>query len=161
MKTDMKAYVTGLLETYPMREKQIDLLHYELSHPTSVSPEEMIGAMSLAHGMAGAQPAGYISDKTRYIALNYQDKVIRTNSDVKAEIVGRLVELEQEQNRLKHYVSLLKEREAKVIRLFYFEGYTWEEVSNAENIALRTVYKVKAHAIDQLAAMYEFSGTLN
>ena len=114
MKTDMKAYVTGLLETYPMREKQIDLLHYELSHPTSVSPEEMIGAMSLAHGMAGAQPAGYISDKTRYIALNYQDKVIRTNSDVKAEIVGRLVELEQEQNRLKHYVSLLKDRKSVV-----------------------------------------------
>lgn len=44
MNIDTKTYVVGLLESYQKRSKQIDLLHYELSHPARVSENEMIGA---------------------------------------------------------------------------------------------------------------------
>lgn len=50
MSTNMKAHVIERLENFQSRAKQIDLLHYKLSHPTQVSANEMIEAMSLAHG---------------------------------------------------------------------------------------------------------------
>ena len=50
MNVETKAYVIGLLESYQKRSKQIELLHYELSHPAHVSENEIIGALALAHG---------------------------------------------------------------------------------------------------------------
>lgn len=61
----MKKQVTKLLETYPERERQISLLHYEMQHSARVSPEEVIDGMALGDGM------GRISNKTLYIPLNY------------------------------------------------------------------------------------------
>lgn len=48
MTVDIKTYVVGLLESYQKRSKQIDLLHYELSHPTDISENEMISALALS-----------------------------------------------------------------------------------------------------------------
>ena len=71
MNIKTKTYVIGLLESYQKREKQVELLHYELSHPISISKNEMIGTLALAHGDGGCRPDGHISDKTLYIAMNY------------------------------------------------------------------------------------------
>ena len=121
MTVDIKTYVVGLLESYQKRSKQIDLLHYELSHPARVSENEMIGALALAHGEGGGRPGGHASDKTLYIALNYQDRTDEANQIGADEVVEQLVALEKEQERLKYYVSLLKARHKKVIQMFYFD----------------------------------------
>ena len=107
MSIDTKAYVVGLLETYQKRSKQIELLHYELSHPARVSENEMIGALALAHGEGSGRPGGHASDKTLYIALNYQERTEEANQLGADEVVEQLVALEKEQERLKYYVSLL------------------------------------------------------
>lgn len=60
MTADTKAYVVGLLESYQKRSKQIDLLHYELSHPVRVSENEMIGAL------AGPWGGRRLSRRTRF-----------------------------------------------------------------------------------------------
>lgn len=159
MSTETKAYVVGLLESYQKRKKQIELLHYELAHPVQVSANEMIGALALSHrdSSSGGHPGGHASDKTLYIALNYQDKVDQANDGASREVVDRLVTLEQEQERLKYYVSLLTERQANVIKLIYFEGCTQEEIAERLAIAKRTVQTLKAQAIDDLAAMYDYT----
>ncbi len=158
MTVDTKTYVVGLLESYQKRSKQIDLLHYELSHPARVSENEMIGALALAHGDGGSGgcPGGHASDKTLYIALNYQERTEEANQLGADEVVEQLVELEREQERLKYYVSLLKRRQKKVIELFYFEGMTQDEVANSLEVTVRYVHSIKAKAIDELVSMYEY-----
>ncbi len=70
----------------------------------------------------------------------------------------QLVELEQEQERLEYYVSLLEKRQALVIRLAYFEELPWEEVAKKADAAVRTVRKIKSQALSQLVEMYQFTG---
>ena len=82
MNVETRMYVVDLLESYQKRSKQIELLHYELSHPARVSENEIIGALALAHGDGeGGRPGGHASDKTLYIALNYQARANHVNSD--------------------------------------------------------------------------------
>lgn len=160
MNDDTRTYVINLLETCQERKRKIALLHYELDHPAHTSENEMISAMALGHGAGGngGHVEGHISDKTLYIALNYQNKVDKLNADTKEEIVVQLVELEQEQKRLEYYASLLEKRQNMVISLAYFEGLPWDEVAKAVDVAVRTVHKIKNQALDQLAGMYRFTG---
>ena len=161
MTVDTKTYVVGLLESYQKRSKQIDLLHYELSHPARVTENEMIGALALAHGEERGRPGGHASDKTLYIALNYQDRTEEANQIGADEVVEQLVELEREQERLKYYVSLLEERQEKVIKLFYFEGMNQDEVAERMAVSVRHIRSIKAKAINELISMYEYVDGLN
>jgi len=162
MEIDMKARVTQLLETYAERERQIALLHYEMQHTARISPEEMINGMSLGHSDSmGGSGHGHISNKTMYIALNYQEQMERINKESINDIADKLLQLEGEQDRLRYYVSLLQRREADVIRQFYFEGYSWEETAKKTGVALRTAHKIRNRAIDRLAEWYTYTSSLN
>ena len=153
---ETRTYVIGLLESYQKRSKQIELLHYELSHPAKVSEKELIGALAFAHGDGQGRSGGHASDKTLYIALNYQKRADCMNGDTVDEVSEQLVTLESEQERLKYYVSLLNERQKKVIQLFYFEGMTQDEVANELEVTVRYVHSIKAKAINELVSMYEY-----
>lgn len=157
MNSMIKARIIQLLETYRERERKIALLHYELQHPPNVSPGEMIDAMSLGPSNGVCCGNGHISNKTLYIALNYMEEADKMNSETVEEIVDRLVQLEHVQERLVYYVSLLENQEETVIRRFYFEGKSWENIAQEIFVALRTVYKIKNRAIDRLARMYEYA----
>lgn len=76
------------------------------------------------------------------------------------DLVSRLVPLEQEINRLEHYVALLEPRQAKVIRLAYFEGHTWQQISAKTQITTRTLYKIRNQAVEGLAEMYALTANL-
>ena len=153
---ETKTYVVGLLESYQKRSKQIELLHYELSHPAHVSEQEMIEALAFAHGDGQGRPGGHASDKTLYIALNYQNRTDHMNGDTIDEVAKQLVTLEREQERLKYYVSLLNERQKKVIQLFYFNGMTQDEVADKLEVTVRYIHSIKARAINELISMYEY-----
>ena len=157
MNVETKTYVIDLLESYQKRSKQIELLHYELSHPARVSENEIIGALALAHGDGeGGHPGGHASDKTLYIALNYQARANRVNSDTAEEVVGQLVTLEREQERLEYYVSLLNERHKKVIQMFYFDEMAPDEVAETLQVTVRYAHAIKSKAIGELVSMYEY-----
>ena len=157
MNVETRMYVVDLLESYQKRSKQIELLHYELSHPARVSENEIIGALALAHGDGeGGRPGGHASDKTLYIALNYQARANHVNNDTAEEIVGQLVTLEREQERLEYYVSLLNERQRKVIKLFYFEGMTQDQIAVEFGVTIRYIQSIKSKAINELVSMYKY-----
>lgn len=161
MNTDMKKQVAKLLETYPNRERQISLLHYEMQHRARISPEEMIDSMALGHGDGmGGSGKGRISNKTMYIALNYQEQMDRMNAEAADEIAQRLLELEGEQDRLRYYVSLLDKREAAVIRMAYFEGIDQDSIAKSLGVVPRTMRRIKKDALEKLTAMYTFAGEL-
>ena len=162
MNDDMKSYVVSLLETCQARKRKIALLHYELEHPAHTSEAEIISAMALGHGASNGSGhvEGHISDKTLYIALNYQSKVNKMNADTKEEIVVQLVEMEHEQKRLEYYVSLLAYRQAEVIKLTFFEGRAQNDVARELAIVPRTVRRIKEEAVDKLVEMYSFAKNL-
>ena len=162
MNTDMKMNVVNLLESYSVRERQIALLHYEMQHAAHLSSDEVIDSMSFGHGenMGGSSNKGHISNKTMYIALNYQERMECMNAETTNEIAQRLLELETEQDRIRYYVSLLEKREARVIRSFYIEGRSWEEIAQEIAVALRTVHKIKNRAISHLAELYAYKANL-
>lgn len=158
MNTDMKERVVQLLETYPDRERQISLLHYEMQHGACVLSEEMIEAMSFGHGDGVGGSKGHISNKTMYIALNYQEQMDRMNAEPANEIAQRLLELEAEQDRIRYYVSLLDKREAEVIRLTYFDKISQERIAETLGVVPRTMRRIRKEAILKLAEMLYLYG---
>ena len=160
MNQKAKEKVMNLLENYQRNQEQIALLHYELKHPAELSLEEEIDVMNFGRGDGIGHSEGHISNKTMYIALNFREKVAKENTDIITEISKKLVELEQERDRLHYYVSLLDKRQAEVIRLFYFKGHSWDEISQELGVALRTAHKIKAQAVERLVEMYSFMGAL-
>lgn len=158
MNNDTRTYVVSLLETSQERKRKIALLHYELEHPAHTSETEMISAMALGHGDGsnGGHTDGHISDKTLYIALNYQNRADKLNADIKEEIVVQLVKLEQEQLRLDYYISLLNDRQAMVIQSFYEKKLPQGEVEKLMGLSAKTVRKLKRETLDALVVMYEF-----
>ena len=154
MNNDTRTYAVDLLETTPERQSKIALLHYELEHPACTSKDEMIGAMALGHGDGSGHADGHISDKTLYIALNYQNRADKLNADIKQEIVVQLVELEREQDRLEYYMSLLEERQAEVLQLTYFKNLSQEETAKSLGLSVRTIQSLKSKALSALMEMY-------
>lgn len=160
---DMMTYVVSLLETSLERKRKIALLHYELEHPACTSETEMITTMALGHGNGSnnGHTDGRISDKTLYIALNYQNRADKLNADTKEEIVMQLVGLEQEQARLEYYVSLLDKRPQALIQAIYFDECSLDEAAKQFGIAPRTVRTIKKAALEKLVNMYEYIKGVN
>ena len=149
--------VIHLLESFHERAQKIALLQYELINFQQASPGEVISGMGLGHSCEMTPCSGYVSNKTLFIALNYQERVEQINAESLNSILAELGEVSCVQNRLEYYVSILCPRQKTVIRRFYFEGCSWEEVAMEVNVALRTVHNIKGRAFDKLAEFYDFS----
>lgn len=160
MDINTKDYVIGLLESYTDRKRKIAVLHFELDHAAQTSKNEMLETMALGHGDGSGRMDDRISDKTLYIALNYQNRVDKLNADTKEEIVIELVKLEDEQNRLDYYMSLLEERQAETLRLSYIKKLPQEKVAETLGLSVRTVQTLKAKALSDLVEMYQFVSNL-
>lgn len=162
MSEHIKAYVIAQLKDYRENARKIAQLRYELEHPSKVSPSEVIEAMALGHKEGEGIPAtGYISDKTRYIALNYQEEVAKLKTETIEGIAGKLFLLEREVGRMECYVGLLNERQAVVIRRLYFEGCPLKELGAEMRLSPKTIRKIKDEAINTLVEMYEYSATVS
>lgn len=119
MNHNAKDQVLSLLQSYRATKRKIEQLRYELEHPARVTPDEMIEAMNFAKGDGEGRPSGSVSNKTLYIAMNFQSAADEANAALTHDLVSRLVPLEQEINRLEHYVALLEPRQTEVIRRIF------------------------------------------
>ena len=86
MSADMKSYVSELLEGYRARERKIAVLRYDLEHPSEVGVTEQIEAMNYGSGEGVGHSKGHISNKTLYIALNYEEQAKQLNAESAKEI---------------------------------------------------------------------------
>ena len=161
MNANMKEYVMNLLDGYHRRAREIALLRYELAHPVRVTDQEMIGAMNFARQTGTGYLEGHISDKTFYIALNYQEQASRLNDETTGELSARLIALEREQARLEYYMSLLEPRQAQILRGIYIEKKPRETVAEELGLSVRRLQEVKALAVDNLTEMYDFTAMLH
>lgn len=146
----MSKYVLKLLESYNERERKIAVLRYNLEHPAKVSRSEQIEAMNFGHGDGLDHSAGHISNKTLYIALNYEEQAERMNAESAHEIAKELFALECEQRRLTYFIGLLDKRQAEVIRLVFVDGIPTKEVAASFGLTYRTIDRIKRTAIEIL-----------
>ena len=128
MNTEVRNKVIERLKSYPELIQKRNILRYELEHPTVVSDSEMLEAMNFLKGSGGI-PHGGVSNKTLYIAMNYHEAAASMNSEVRNNLLERLLPLENEINRLEYYVKMLPEREQSIIRRCYFERVRQEAVA--------------------------------
>lgn len=156
-----KTYVTELLESYQDRNRLIAILRYELEHPAKIGKSEQIEAINYGHGNNLGHAQGHISNKTFYIALNYEEQADRLNTEASKEIADELFELEQRQKKLLYYIALLEKRQANILRLVYIERVTTKEVAERYGLTYRTIDRIKKEAIDRIAEMYAYSERYN
>lgn len=89
----MENYVIDLLETYCDRERKINILHYNMEHPAKVGGIEQIESMNYGRNDSAGHTKGHISNKTLYIALNYEEQAAKANAEMLSEIADELFEL--------------------------------------------------------------------
>ena len=151
----VKEFVLQQLKSYKANKQRADALRYEYEHFKAVTPEDTITAMSFSHGCDGIRaPAGHTSDKTPYIALNYQNKTNQSNYRTKADILDEYIPVSQDVERLEHHISLLMPRETKILYLRYRDGMKFAEIAEEMQLSARSVSNIHKSAIARLCEMY-------
>ena len=130
MNAEMKNYVIKLLETYHDRERKIAVLRYDLEHPSEVGVTEQIEAMNYGSGEGVGHSKGHISNKTLYIALNYEEQAKQLNAESAKEIADELFILERRQKKLLYYISFLKSARQRLCAWFTWKGYLRKKRQN-------------------------------
>ena len=161
MSADMKSWVSELLEGYRARERKIAVLRYDLEHPSEVGVTEQIEAMNYGSGEGVGHSKGHISNKTLYIALNYEEQAKQLNAESAKEIADELFILERRQKKLLYYISLLEKRQAEVVRMVYMEGLSTKKAAEQHGLTVRTIERIRKDAVDNLAEMYAYSDRYN
>ena len=161
MSADMKSYVSELLEGYRARERKIAVLRYDLEHPSEVGVTEQIEAMNYGSGEGVGHSKGHISNKTLYIALNYEEQAKQLNAESAKEIADELFILERRQKKLLYYISILEKRQAEVVRMVYMEGVSTKKAAEQHGLTVRTIERIRKDAVDNLAEMYAYSERYN
>lgn len=156
MSADMKSYVSELLEGYRARERKIAVLRYDLEHPSEVGVTEQIEAMNYGSGEGVGHSKGHISNKTLYIALNYEEQAKQLNAES-----AKVFILERRQKKLLYYISLLEKRQAEVVRMVYMEGVSTKKAAEQHGLTVRTIERIRKDAVDNLAEMYAYSERYN
>ena len=152
-----RAYIVDCLENWSIRNRKISVLRYELEHSAHVTPEEMIDVMNYSRGNDVNRAKIRTSNNPCYIAPSYREKAKKINDEIMEEISGQLAELELEQGRLDHYISLLNERGQIILKMHYLEGATLISIARKLYLTERTIERSKKRAIDELAEMYAFA----
>ena len=155
MENEMTGYILTLLENYAKTTKEIELLRYELQHCNIVSPEEVIETLALSR-RENNQDSSYPHDVAG-IAMCFREVTDRLNKDASNEVAAQYVALVRERERLQYYISLLEHRESTALKEHYFFQKSWTEIAKNLGVTRRTVYKIRAEAIDNLASFYRFT----
>ena len=150
-------YVNYLLEHYQEDTSKMEALRYEISNPRRVTSEEVIEAMNFGHGDGGSIAKGHISNKTLYIATNYNERTETLNREASDEVVDLLNAMNEERKRLLHYISLLSEKGREIIRKTYIEAKSREELSEIYGVSQKSVSAMRKQAVENLCVLYDFT----
>ena len=91
------------------------------------------------------------------IAMCFREVTDRLNKNASNEVAAQYVALLRERERLLYYISLLEHRESTALKEHYFFQKSWTEIAKDLGVTRRTVYKICAEAIDNLASFYTFT----
>ena len=152
MEQSTQEYVILQLKQYPMLCRQIELLEFELQNQAGVQPEEMIEALALNRDPDRTD--GYHT--TPDIAMHYRAITEKLNTERLRDISAQYLKTVSKRQRIQQYVRLLPEKQRLVIEYYYFDNLTWRQISEKMGLAIRTAFKLRQSAVENLAQSYDF-----
>lgn len=107
--------------------------------------EAMVTALEYGTGglrMDGMPRSGKISDPTGNQAIDH--------THVRDLYLQKVAELDKALVEIEQAIECLEPRERTLIRLYYVEGLTWEEVCVEMSYSWRQIHRIHARALEQL-----------
>ena len=148
---DVKSHVENILANYMSAKRELQILEFELQRITHNLDPKDIAEKMFAHSSHERVASSRISDKTADIVIEHFDG---QRSSVYRALSTLIYNNRGELQRLDHYLSLLSEDESEVIKLFYFDGLSWEEIVQTASCSLSTLRRRKKKGVDRLAHYY-------
>jgi len=148
---EIKKQIEFILHNYTTMKSEVQVLEFELNRSTTSLRSETIESTILSHSNQERVSGSHLCDKTANIVIEHVDSQINGEYHALRTLISNMC---VEMHRLEHYLSLLPEKEAEVIRLFYFEGLTWTQISKSTLCAPRTMQRNKEKGIEKLVRYY-------
>ena len=150
MKNTIKQ-VEMLLKNYPAMKRELQVLRFELGSITTSLHPEVILDKTFARSGNERVAGSHTSDKTADMVVEYVDS---QRNSVYHALNALIHNTQAELRRLEYYLSLLPPDEAEVVRLFYFDALSWEEITLKAGCSLSTLQRRKKKGVEKLAYYY-------
>lgn len=148
---EIKKQVEFILHNYITMKREVQVLEFELKRITTSLHPEIIEGLILSHSDQEHVNGSYHSDKTAEIAVEHFDSQINGEYHALRTLISNM---RSELYRLDFYLSLIPEKEAEVIRMFYIEGLTWTQITEKTLCAPRSMQRSKEQGLEQLIHYY-------
>lgn len=151
----MKGYVEKIINEYPQMVRERDSLRKQLESCEFLSADELINAMSFSHPEGERVQSSNISDKTTKVAMEYQERLDKINSELIGPMQKRYDALDEEITFFEESVRGLPDELKKLMNALYVERVSWEEAEDCFDISRRTISRYRKIAIASLVRMYQ------
>lgn len=148
---ETRKQVEFILRGYTAMKREVKALEFELERFEPNVHSEVIKNLTFSHSARERVSGSARSDKTANIAIDHYDSQINGEYHALRTLIGNM---QIELTRLDYYLSLLPEKEAIVLKMFYLEGLTWEQIAERTLWAPRSLQRYKGKGLTQLAKFY-------
>ena len=151
----MKGYVEKMISEYPQMVRERDSLRKQLESCEFLSADELINAMSFSHPEGERVQSSNISDKTTKVAMEYQERLDKINSELIGPMQKRYDALDEEITFFEESVRGLPDNMADIMIALFLEGVTWDNLEVDFLMNRRTISDYRKNAISCLVRMYQ------
>lgn len=145
-----------MFDKYGEMKKERQMLSYQISHFTEITPDDVIEAMAFAHPVdddVRVQTSG-TSDKTASIAMNYHKIIAKENDDYYQFLVDKYEQLDSEIYFIDCVVKSLGGDKTAIVMEVLDKGLTWDQIADSYHVSRATVRRYRQAAIDELEKQY-------
>lgn len=122
----------------------------------SDNKDDDIAALALRHASFDDVPgysAGLKSDKTCKTAIDYQKLLDNESAEALQELMTELILLENIIEKVDAGLTILSEIQKKILKLYYWEGFTWSEIADKLLMTASTCKQWRKQAIDRFCPL--------
>ena len=149
--SDIRKHVESTLKNYTKMVQELRVLEFELDNLNTPLDSRAIESAVLSRPNNEWVSNSFRSDKTSDIVVDHIDS--QRNAKYHA-FINLIRNMCLETRRLEHYLTLLPEEEADVIRWFYFEELTWAAITKKTLATQRTMQRRRQRGFDKLVKYY-------
>ena len=148
---EIKNQVENLLRNYTAMKNEVQVLEYELKRFAPNLRSEIIRDLTFSRHNHEHVSGTHISDKTANIAIEHCDSQINGEYHALRTLISNM---RFTLHRIDYYLSLIPEKEASVIKQFYFEKLTLYQISDIAFCVPRTLQRWKEQGLEKLSRYY-------
>ena len=151
----MSRQMENMLREYTRMRTERRCLQEQLAHFKGVSDADVIDSMYTPKMDGERVQTSGTSDKTAQIALSYEERRDRINSDWQRHLEWRLNCISDQLDFLESALRSLPDPMNKVMWDMVVEQMKWEALEQKYKMSHTTVYRLRRKAIAELDRLYE------